>query len=69
MNIPLNVSYIILYWIGIENQAKNKEVSEQADILTSGYNDARTQDLCESWNGRPGLPVPNRSYGLWTPKH
>ena len=24
----------------------------------------RTQELCESWGGRPGLPVPNALYGL-----
>ena len=26
----------------------------------------RAQEVCESRGGRPGLPVPNSPYGLWT---
>ena len=25
----------------------------------------RAQELCESRGGRPGLPVPNKTYGFW----
>ena len=32
----------------------------------SSFMAVRAQKLCESRGGRPGLPVPNNPYGLWT---
>ena len=32
---------------------------------TIGADEVRAQELCESRGGRPGLPVPNSSYGLY----
>ena len=35
--------------------------------LFNEQNIFRAQEMCESGDGRPGLPVPNKPYGsLWT---
>ena len=38
--------------------------AKQPEEEKSGLAVDRTQELCESRGGRPGLPVPNSPYGL-----
>ena len=44
----------------------NLMVSVDVQQLERRKGSPQSQELCESRSGRPGLPVPNSPYKLWT---
>ena len=43
---------VLMFSVDVKQHLKNKSVRT-------------AQELCESWGGRPGPPVPNSPYGLY----